>query len=810
MERITQDIRYALRQFRRYPGLALTVVVTLALAIGANTAIYSVLQAVLLRPLPYESPERLVMIRADVEGVTDVGVLSAPELMDLRERTRSFDAFAGIWGTTGALTGSDPEQVGYAWVTANTFPTLGIDPIVGRMFREEDDLSASENVVLIGEELWRRRFAADPQIVGRGIEVDDVLHTVIGVMPAGVAVPRGAFALGLDHYDLWMPQTFWENRQQRWLGVIGRLKPGATLDVARAELRTLAAALKDEHSEYANMDFVLHAVPVHGFLVSGVRPALMALGGAVGLVLLIACTNVAALLLVHGRSRERELAVRRALGAGRGRLGRLLVTETLLLAVAGGLAGLVVAQWCLGLVDVLNPANLPRLDDIAIDGTVLGVAASLSLLTGLACALAPVIQATNLDPGPTLKHDSRGGGSNASGRARSLLVVGQVALSLVLLVGAGLMVQTLSAVRGADTGFRPDGVVSFRVPIAYDNHQTGVQRWRFYQDLVPRVRALPGVDAVGGVSLFPLAGGLFTASYAYDADTERAWGQLAADYRTVIPGYFDAIGATIVAGRWFDDADAAASSRVTIVDETLAREAWPEGNAVGQRMKIVMNESGNEQHDDWAEVIGVVRHIRTDDLRTNGAPQIYRPFWLDNALESTIVARVSADPLGILPAVRTIARDLGSGRPIHRERLMSSYVDEAASDTQFISTLLAVFAGIAVTLTVVGLYGVVAYLVSTRTREIGVRLALGATPATVRALVLTHGLRLALIGLVIGLAAAPLLTRPMSSLIFGVTTWDPSTYVAAVLGFATVAAVACLVPARRASRVDPIVSLRTD
>lgn len=809
MERVSRDVRGAVRQIAHQPGFALAVIATLGLAIGANTAIYSVVHAVLLRPLPFAEPDRLVMIRANVEGLADVGVLSAPELLDVRERVSTLGAVGAIWGSSGAITGEAPEQIRLAWVTANLFPLLGVSPVAGRGFLEAEDQSGTDPVVLISEELWRRRFAADPALVGRTIDVDDTTYTVVGVMPAGLAVPRGAFQIGLHAYDVWMPQRFWTTRGQRWLSLIGRLAPGATLTEARADLAALAGSLAGEHAEYAGQDFHLSAVPVHGQLVDRVRPALVALAFAVGFVLLIACTNVAALLLVRARGRAREIAVRRALGASRGQLASQLLAESLILSLLGGAAGLAVAYWGLGLVDLLSPANLPRLNDVALNSTILTGTLAVSVLTGIACSLVPMLQASATDPRGALADDTRTTAGPGHHAGRHTLVAAQLALSVVLLVGAGLMIRTMVAERGQDPGFSAGGVISFRAPIAFQGHETGELRWRFYQDYTDRLRALPGVEAAGGVSILPLDSGLFTAPYAWDVASESGWGQHAADYRTVIPGYFDTIRARVIAGRDFDEADAGQHARVVLVDESLARNAWPGERAVGRRLKVLMNETGNQQFEEWVEVIGVVAHVRMDDLRQDGAPQVYRPFWLDHPTRMTITARLSSDPTAILPAARELAQELGAGRPIHAERLLSGFVDDAAAETRFVSFLLSGFAGIALLMTAVGLYGLIAHMVSLRTREIGVRLALGATPAGVRRLVLASGLRLAAAGLLCGLVLSPVATRGMSTLLFGVGTLDALTYGLAVFGFVAVASIACLLPARRASRVDPIVTLRS-
>jgi predicted permease len=784
------------------------VTLTLALAIGSSTAVYSVVHAVLLRPLPYHASEQIVMIKADVEGFTNVGVLSAPELVDLRERaTSAFDGFAGVWGSTGVITEADAEHITFAWVTANTFPLLGVRPIAGRGLNDADEAPNAAPVVLLSEEVWRRRYDADPGAIGRTISIDDRAYTIVGVMPAELKVPRGAFELELRPYDVWMPQTFWENRDQRWLGIIARLREETTLPVADAELAGVAAGLKEAHGSY-DESFRLTAVPVHGDLVGGVRPALLALTGAVVFVLLIACTNVAGLLLARGRARQGELAVRRSLGAGRLQLARQLLAESLVLAVVGGAFGVAGAYGLLGLIDQLGPATVPRLDQVALNRPVLFAAVAITLITGLLAGIAPIVQAWRIAPGASLKNDAPTLAAGGRAGVRGGLVAVQIALSVILLTGAGLMLQSIAALRDVDPGFDPSGVVTARVPIAFQGHETGEARWHFYRDLTTRLRALPGVDAAGGISLLPLGGGVLTGPYSHSPETDATFGQLTADYRSVLPGYFDTVRTTIVAGRDFEEADATRNARVVVIDETLARQAWPERSAIGRQIRLLLNPTGNQQEEATAEVIGVVRHARIRDLTTEGLPQIYRPFWLDNPINMFIVARSASNPMMVAPDLRSLTTELGAGRPPHAARLFTEYMDEATAEMRFVTTLLGAFAGIAVALTMVGLYGTVAFLVSSRTREFGVRLALGARPYTIVRLAVTRGLVLTGVGLAVGLAATPLATRALQSTVFGVETGDGPIMAVVAVVLAVIAAGACALPARRATRLDPVRVLR--
>ena len=805
-----QDIRYGLRTLRKSPGFTTVAVLTLALGIGANTAIFSVVNGVLLRPLPYENPERLVLIRNDAEGETGLASISPPELVDLREQSQLFEGFAALWASTISLTG-DPEnmeQIRYAWATDNLFSLLGTDPILGRHFTKEEEAPNGPATVILSYELWQRRFGGDPGVIGKVLQMSDRDRPIVGVLPAGFRVLMESGTGVSSNIEAWVPQNFWFNRNLRWLRVIGKLKPGISLEQAQADMDAIANRLQADHEEYANTGVRFHPIPLHGDLVREVQPAILTLLAAVGFVLLIACANVANLLLARARGREKEIAIRAALGAGRRRILRQVLTESLLLGLLGGVAGLVLARWGVGLLLWLKPANLPRLEDIALDGTVLGFALAASLLTGLLFGLMPAWHSSRLELNEALKEGGRSSGQSGGARLRSALVVAQVALSLVLLIGAGLMIQTFLRLQRVDPGFRPDDLLTARVTVSPRKFPTPESRWRFYQQLQERLDTLPGVRSSSAISNLPLAVGFFTGPYAYDAATEESWGTLSADFLTALPNYFSTMGTRLTAGRDFDYLDSQDDRLAVIVDESLARQAWPGENPIGKRVKISVVPGQSDSPTAWAEVIGVAQHTRRYDLRREGRPQIYLPPWSRQLANAVLVVRSKADPAALTQAIRKETVELGAGRPVHTVRTMEEYVFDAMAGSRFALVLMGVLGGIAMVLSAVGLYGVVSYSVSQRTQEIGVRMALGARTGDILRMVLREGLGLTGVGIVVGLTAAFFLTEFVSSLLFGVEPTDPFTFVGVALVLAVVAAFSCYLPARRATRVDPIVALR--
>ena len=803
MRALWQDLRFGARVLASRPGITAITIITLAIGIGANTAIFSVVNGVLLQPLPYEEPERLVLVRADVEGLESVASISAPELRDLQERSRLFEEFGGVWSQQASIVDDDPEDIWHAWVTANLFSLLGEDPILGRHFLPEEEAENGPHVMILGYGIWQRRYGGDPDIIGKPIQLNDTVRTVVGVMPEGFRILLGDDTGVPPRVDVFIPQNFWQQRNVRWLRVIGRLAPGVTLAQGQSELDNIAESLVSEYQEYATTGFALYAIPLHGDLVRDVRPAVLALLGAVGFVLLIACSNVANLSLARTKLREQEIALRLALGAGQGRILRQILTENLLLALLGGALGLLVAQWGLELLLAYRPVNLPRIEDIGVNGTVLAFTMAAALLTGLLFGIVPALQAARLSLVETLKEGGRGTGAQGARsphRLRSVLVVSQVALSLVLLIGAGLMIRTFTRLAEVDPGFRSENLLTFHVPLSFGEYSTPESRWGFYRELTDRVDALPGVKAAGAVSLLPLSGRLFTSNYAYDPETERNWGTLPADYRVIVPGYFEAMGTKLVAGRLFSGTDRQVERSIVVVDETLARRAWPDRDPIHQKVKV---DFLGQNSPEWAEVIGVVQHIRNDDIREDGLAQIYFPLWAQPNSDMKLAVRASGDPTSLIPVIRREVKAMDSGRPVHTFRMMDEYVSDAMAGTSFAMTLLGLFATIALALAAIGLYGVVSYTVSQRTSEIGIRMALGAHRRDIFRMVLGHGLTFVLVGIVLGLMGAFALTRLLSSQLYGVGATDPSTFAATSAILVAVALFACYLPSRRATRVRP-------
>lgn len=817
MQSILQDLRYAARALRRTPGFTLAAVLTLGLGIGATTTIFTVVNGVLLRPLPYPGADRIVNIWNDFGvGAQSLPAVSPLDFRDYQRRSRTFEMFAaasdgGVVGLRGNLTGEgEPERINVATVTPNFFPLFGVTPAYGRNFLDAEEAAGGPHVAMLSDRLWRRRYGADPTIVGRTIQMDGVAFEVVGILPASFRLALPAEAFLITDAELWTPLQFDYGhappRNYTFFTVFGRIRPDVTFAQAQAELDGIALQFRKEFAEHAGTQVRIRAVPLQHDVVKGARPALLVLLGAVGLVLLIACANVAHLLLVRATVRENEFALRTALGASRGAVVRQLLTESGALAVLGGGLGLVITTLALALLRAVHPSNLPRLGEIDLDGRVLAFTALTCLVTTLVFGLAPALQAAGKDPQRALQGGGRGGTGAARHRLRALLILGEVALSVILLVGAGLLVRSFVALQDVRPGFDADDVLTFQLAFPAGRYPNGGARRTFVRELERRLGELPGAERVGFISKLPLTGSGPLSPYAFDEATARNWESVTADGRQVSPGYFAAMNTRLLAGRAFTWDDAVDKPPVVVIDETLARQAWPGRSAVGQQLQL----GPTGEADNMAEVVGVVEHERSHDLTRAVRPLIFFPMGqqqpnvMDVALEAGVAPQSLAGPVTAL--VHEMDKDLA----VTRMAPMTAYLSEGMAQARFSLLLMSTLGGIALLLAAVGIFGVIAYTVTQRTREFGIRLALGEDPRRTRRDVIARGMRLVVPSILVGVGASLLVTRFLGGLLYQVSPHDPLTLVgiAALLG--AVALAACYLPARRATAVDPAIALRSE
>ena len=824
---ILQDLRYAFRTAWRDRAFSLIAVLTLALGIGANTALFTIVNAVVLAPLPYRQPEQLVRVTIDFtrQHVEDIG-LSIPELFDLRG-AGVFDEIAGVWPVSANLTETDePERVETALVDANYFSMLGIGAQLGRVFGKTDAQPGITEIAVISDALWQRRFGGDPHVLGKKIRIDNDMYSIIGVAPKTFRHPGRGTATDVE---VWAPAGWLSSpfpatpirRAYVLQGGLGRLKAGVTPVLAQQRIDTLAGTLRQQYpADYpAGNGWAPRVIPLHDDLVGNVRPALMTLLAAVGCVLLIACANVANLLLARSSVRQREIAIRRALGAGRGRLVRQLLTESVLLAVVGGSLGLLVAAWGVDALLQLTPASLPRLDGVGVNATVLAFTAGLSLLTGVVFGLAPAIQGSRVDLQSVMREATRS--ASAAGRStrlRSVLVVGEFALALVLLVGAALLVQSFWRLQGVDLGFRPSSVLTARIWLPQPNdpksgpYFTHAARELFYRRVMDRVAALPGVEAVGGVTSLPLGGTPGRAAFNVDGRAPEAGNIPVSEVSFVTPGYFSALGITKTSGRLLDEHDDSRAPLAVVVSEAFAQRYFSGEEPIGKRISQGSGLPGGPRNQvtppNWMIIVGVVRDVKSERLEATPAPLMYRALWQTSNLNLTLTIKTKNDPAVLAESIRREVRAVDPNEPVFSVRTMDAIVASAMAERRFTMVLLALFAATALALSAIGIYGVMAYFVTQRTHEIGIRMALGASRADVVNMVLGQGVRLAAAGVVAGVIGALLITRVIATLLYGVGPRDPWTLAALASTLTAVALLACYIPARRATRVDPIRALR--
>jgi len=812
METLLQDFRYGLRMLRKNPGFTAAAVLTLALGIGANTAIFSVLHAVLIRPLPYPNPGELATVWTQYQNGGQTRVPgSGPEWVELRQRSHLLQDVAATWVSSGALTGtSEPEQIRIAFVTSNFLSLLGVPPQLGRAFVPGEQGTGAARAIVLSEGLWRRRFGANPDIVGQGVRLDGRELTVVGVMPAGFRVifPNDASVPG--DVQAWTPFPEDLARQPRDLGylrMIARVRPEATFQQAQAELGGIARQLRAEFSEYASQGLDLDVEPLHQDVVRDVRPTLLALFAGVGMVLLIACANVGNLLLVRARGREKETTIRLALGATAGRVVRQFLVESVLLACLGGLAGLPLAWAGVKLLLLLRPGDLPQLASVNVSITVVGFAFGVSLLTGALCALAPIVACFHSNLGDALKNASRGT-TSAKHRPQRILVFTEVALGFVLLVASGLMIRTFVKLLSASPGFESDHVLTFQVAPPRVRYRSDQDLKLFFRELQKSIADVPGVQSVGAVSHLPLDD--YPNWYEYywpEGATAQEQTTLMADHRAILPGYFKSLGVPLVAGRDFNDFDDRQRANAIIIDESLAKRTWPNQSALGKRLNVVFVHNFSWDRT-WAEVVGVVKHVRYENLTTEVRGQVYVPYFQSAREKLAFTVRTTGDPTPTLGLIRQAVAKQDKDIPLYKVRPMEAYVVQARTATRFTAVLSGVLAGLALLLAAIGIYGVMSYWVAQRTSEIGIRMALGGRSGDITRLVVGQAIRLTFAGLATGFLAAWMLTGLLSGLLYGVSANDPLTFagVSALLSF--VALIAGYVPARRATKIDPMVALR--
>jgi predicted permease len=793
-------LRSALRQMKRNPGFFAVALTALALGIGANTAIFSAVEGVLLRPLPYADPSRLVMVWEDASYLGfSRNTPAAANYVDWRAQNQVFTDMAAMRYSNAAFNGDQaPEQALGRGVTPNFFDVLGVQPVVGRPFTAEED-AAKRKVVVLSYALWQRRFGGNPAVVGRSILMDGEATTVVGIMPSSFFFP--------DHQtDYWIPASFTPEdlarRTRHFLEVVARMKHDVTRERAQRDMEVIAKRLQQQYPD-TNANIGAVVVPVRENFAGDTATGLWVLQIAAVLVLLIACSNLANLLLARAAGRRREIAVRVALGASRGQIAAQLITESLLLSVGGGVLGLVVGRLCWSMFRNLVPPQIAG-NGFLLNAPVLMFTAAISILAGVFFGIVPALRATDVSLQESLKEGARAGESRGGMRLRDTLVVAQFAMAFALLVGASLMIETLWNLRRVDLGFRSDHLLTMGVPLPDAKYNTNGKLRAFYRDVLDRTRTLPGVKNVGFGSDVPFTSIGDTEGYAIEGAPPTLPGQdNDALYREVTAGYLETIGGTLESGRLLEDRDIESGQPVVVINEFLAKRHWPGRDPVGKRLKL----TGSKEP--WRTVVGVVKDIRERGLLLDMKPAVYVPVnQVDRPGADYLVARTSEDPTGMVNALRGAVWAVDADRPVAFIRTMDQLMEENVADRERPMTLLGIFAGLALVLACIGVYGVLAYSVAQRTREIGVRMALGARPLDVTRMILGRGLRLSAIGLVAGAALAGLLGVLLRTLLFGVTPAAPLVYAGTAASLMIVALAACVVPAQRAARVDPMVALR--
>jgi putative ABC transport system permease protein len=812
MATLWQDIRYGIRMLAKNPGFTVVAVLTLALGIGANTAIFGVLDAVVLKPLPYPQADRLALIWTGFKTAGQARVpFSGPDMVDLKQRSRLFQDIGGTWVGSLAFTGTgEPEQIKVGFVTDNFLSILGARPAQGRLFVPNDGVKGAAPTIILSDGLWRRRFGTDQQILGRSIRVDGQAAIVIGVMaptfrlifPEDANIPPDVQAFMTFRDDLAK-----QPRDSNYLRVIGQLQPGATIQQAAAEAHSISSQLRAEYVVDARQGEDFEVLPLQEDTIRDIRPAVLALFAGVGLVLLIACANVASLLLSRAGVRQREIALRCALGATRGRIVRQLLTESVLLSLLGGAAGLILGWWGMHWLLALRPKSLAVMETVSFDFRVLGYAFAVSLLAGILFGVAPAVESSGAGLMGTLKAWGKGI-VPGRGRFRSLLVMSEVAFGFVLLIGSGLMIRTFVRLVDVDTGFHADHVLTFQLTPPVPRYAKDEDRVHLIYLLSKNFSVLPGVQSAGGVHRLPFDDYVNWYSYYWlDRSPPQEQNTLLADHRAITPGFFRSLGVPLVAGRDFEESDNATRDRVIIVDELLAKRTWPGDGAVGKKLNVEVYTNGDFSRA-TADVVGVVKHVKYLQLTDEGRPQVYESYAQSPRELLAFTLHTNGQPEALVSAIRAEVDKFDKDLPLSKVRPLDEYVRQARAATRFTMLLAGTLAVLALVLASIGIYGVTAYSISQRRNEIGIRMALGAQPRDVMHLLLGQGMAPVIAGISLGFAIAWLLAPALSSLLFGVRPTDLPTFAAVATFLSSVGLLACYVPARRAMRVDPIVALR--
>jgi putative ABC transport system permease protein len=807
MQAFLQDLRYALRMLRKSSGFSAVAVLTLALGIGANTAIFSVVNAVLLRPLPFRDPGKLCLVTESLPSFPSLGP-SYENYVDFRDQSKSFEDIAAVHIDRLNLTGrGDPQRLSAQMATASLFPLLGVNAVEGHTFTKDEDRYGGPAVVLLSYGFWQRDFGGSRSILGKTITLNDKPYTVTGILPSGfqiivpvdVMVPFAPWAHGLPDDRNWHPG----------ITAIGRLRAGATLEQARAEMATIAQRLARQYPAY-DTDMGANVNGLQDSLVQNVRPALLMLFAAVGLVLLIACGNIANLLLARATSRHKEIAVRTALGATRPRIVRQLLTESVLLAFAGAAVGLLLAQWILTPLVSLASSSLPNVGTIGLDGNVLAFTAIAALAAGVLFGLAPAFHTSKTDLRPVLSDASRGStGGAGRHRVRNVLVVTEVALALVLLIGAGLLIRSFARLQDVQPGFDASHLLVADVPVSPQAYAKSPQRMELFDQLIQRARNLPGVISAGSALILPVTGSGAVIHFNIQGRPPKTpHDYILIGYRPISPEYLQTLRVPLLAGRMLNDGDTERAPYVAVVNQSMVKQYFPGESPLGKRIQLGATPDSQVP---WAEIVGVVGNMK-QSLASEASAEMYIPYRQADALipifAMSLVLRTANDPHAEVSALRSAVRDLDPNQPIVNFRTMQENIATSVSDPRFRTLLLGIFAASALLLSVMGLYGLMAYSVAQRTSEIGIRMALGAQRDDISRLIIGQGLRLVLLGVAIGLGGALLLSRLLTRFLYGVAPSDPATFVAVPAILLLVGVLACYIPARRAMKVDPMVALR--